>query len=236
MRRLINVLPLLMLAAGSHCRAQDVANYSQRERVTVGVEYSNTSSHILLGTAQNRRIAGLDIGISRRLVRSRYVDWSYDVLLRPVVFVQDPVSTVMITGIGASQPGSIVSEPVQRACVSGSGQGLGYSFTQTCGTRWTYAGGFSPLGQRFNFAPRHRLQPLLAGNGGLLIATRNIPASNAARRNFTFEFGAGLEYFTDARHSLTVDYRIQHLSNGYTGETNPGIDSQIVRVAYSFGR
>ena len=236
MRWRIRLSLLLPLFAAASCLAQDAANYSQIRRVSVGVEYSNTSSRILLGVSQNRRITGLNLGLSHRLLRSHYVDWNYDLLLRPVVFVEDPVSTVVMYGLGSTQPGSIVTGPVQRACVSSTGQGLGFTYTQTCGTRWTYAGGISPLGQRFNFAPNHRIQPLIAVNGGLLISTRDIPANNTAQVNFIFSFGAGFEYFTSLSRSATIAYEIQHLSNADTGQANPGIDSQIVKVAYSFGR
>ena len=37
-------------------------------------------------------------------------------------------------------------------------------------------------------------------------------------------------------HALAIEYRLNHISNNFTALTNPGIDSNLLRVAYSFGR
>jgi hypothetical protein len=68
------------------------------------------------------------------------------------------------------------------------------------------------------------------------VATRDVPVDDATRFNFTFEFGAGIEFFRDRHQSWSIDYRIHHLSNAYIGTYNPGVDNQIFRVTYSLGR
>lgn len=227
-------LPLLGV---SSAKAQERRSYSFARSVAVGVEYSHTSSHILLAATQNRKIASLDVDLSRRLLHTRFVDWQYDLLLRPVMFIEDPTETAVYTGNGeTAEPPPNTSGPALRACVSGTFAGYGYTVQQQCGSRWTYAAGLSPFGQRLNLLPRHRLQPTLLGSAGLVLSTRDIPVDNSEKLNFIFDFGAGLDWVTTPGHSISVEYRIQHLSNAYRGQSNPGIDSQIGRVLYRFGR
>jgi len=232
-------LLILLTLATTALHAQDLQPYSRRNTFSIFTEYSNTSSHILLGISQNRRLTALGLTYSRRLLHTRYADWNYNLELRPLNFIQEP------TVAFRDSAGSVIApNPIQRTCTSGTfkipgnpGSGFpGYTYTQTCGTRWTYAGGLSPLGQRINIAPRHRLQPFVVSNAGFLAATRDIPVNNSSRFNFTFEFGAGLELFHDHRHSWSAEYRIHHISNAYTGTNNPGIDNQILKLTYSFGR
>jgi hypothetical protein len=230
---------LILLAIGAKTlQAQDLQTYSRRHTLSLFTEYSNNSSHILLGVSQDRRLTALGLTYSRRLLHTRYADWYYDLELRPFTYIEDPTSQININTLGTIQDG-----PIQRACTSVTYQvpadpafGFpGYTYTRTCGTRWTYAGGLSPVGQRINLAPHHRLQPFLVCNGGFLVSTRDLPSNDSSRFNFTFEFGGGLQIFRDHRHSWAAEYRLHHLSNDYTGNNNPGIDSQILKLTYSFG-
>jgi hypothetical protein len=219
--------------------------------VTVGAEYSNTSSHIILGQSFNRRLAGLDVTWSRRVGRYNGINYLWEIELRPVAFLQDPVETVTATfSVGGTplQQFTIPEQPVQRTCASltasipvtfpspTTGQPVTGTLTQTrtCGTRWTYAGGLSPVGQRLNFLPRHELQPYLLANGGFLVSTHDLPVNDSSRFNFTFTFGTGLQWFRPSGAAWSLDYRVQHLSNKKIGDNNPGIDSQIFRVGYTF--
>jgi Lipid A 3-O-deacylase (PagL) len=238
MRRAL--LLIILLAIGTETlQGEDLPAYSRRHTLSLFAEYSNNSSHIILGVSRDRRLAALGLTYSRRLLHTHYADWHYDLELRPLAFIEDPTSEINITTLGTVQNG-----PILRACTSGTYQvpadpvfGFpGYTYTRNCGTRWTYAGGLSPLGQRINLTPRHRLQPFLVCNGGFLVSTRDLPSNNSSRFNFTFEFGGGLQLFSDHRHSWAAEYRLHHLSNDYTGNNNPGIDSQVLKLTYAFGR
>jgi hypothetical protein len=243
-------LLLACLAGACTLNAQDTESYSHRSALSIFAEYSNTSSHIILGVAENRRLIALGGTYSRRLLRTRYMDWHYDLDVRPLTLFQEPTQNINVVFASSSPtyaPQNF-SGPVQRSCASSvinvpvtppSPPFPGfpaYTSTTVCGTRWTYAGGVSPLGQRLNFAPRHRLQPFVLGNAGFMAGTHDFPSANSASFNFTFEFGGGVEFFQSQRRSWAVDYRIHHLSNAYRGETNPGIDNQIVKLTYTFGR
>ncbi len=183
----------------------------------------------------------LGLTFSQRLLHTRYADWTYAPEVRPFTLIQEPVltQTILSTSSGFSQ-----SLPTDRACKAGvyvvptdpNTGSPGYTYSQTCSTRWTYAGGISPLGQRINFAPRSRIQPFVVGNAGFLVSPRDVPVNNSSRFNFTFEFGGGFEFFRDHHHSWSAEYRLHHLSNDYTGYYNPGIDSQIIKLTCSLSR
>ena len=95
---------------------------------------------------------------------------------------------------------------------------------------------FSPLGFQWNFRPRHRLQPVVIGHGGYIYSTHAIPIDYAGSFNFTFDLGAGVEFYRLNSQSIRVDYRYHHISNHETANTNPGIDNGVLQVTYAFGR
>lgn len=256
MKTLSKILLSLTAMCAAALQAQDSAPYSHRQSLSLFTEYSNTSSHIILGVSQNRRLAAVGATYSRRLLHTRYVDWHYDLEARPFTLIQEPVAGVTLLSISpplvfspSSSPlglGFPAGTPIQRNCTTGTvvyvdpatthSPAVTYTYSEICGRRWTYAAGLSPLGQRFNFAPRHRLQPFVVGNAGFMVATRSLPSINARSFNFTFEFGAGLQLYRDHQHSWSAEYRIHHLSNAYTAKDNPGIDSQILKLTYTFGK
>jgi hypothetical protein len=227
--------------------------YGRKNTFSVFTDYSNDSSHIFLGQEENRKIAALGVGYSRRLAHKRLFDFTYEAEIRPLTFVRDPFVTgttsVVVQNFPIGVTGSPItgsfSGPTKANCASGTSvfngiteDGILYTetTTQQCSERWTYAGGMSPLGLRFGFAKRRRVQPYVVANGGFLVAPHDIPVNDSARFNFTFEGGAGIEVFRDRRHSFAIDYRVRHMSNGYRGFYNPGVDSGVFRVSYRFGR
>jgi len=90
-----------------------------------------------------------------------------------------------------------------------------------------FGAGLAPVGMRFHVAttPRVRLVGSFAGGG--LWFTRNTPVPSARRFNFTAEAGGGVEVVTGA-HTLSVGYKLHHMSNGYTAAANPGLDGHVV--------
>lgn len=102
--------------------------------------------------------------------------------------------------------------------------------------RMIYGGGADPIGLQFNFRSQKRLQPFLAGSGGFLYFTEQIPVANSSQYNFTFSFIGGSEYMTGGKHSILFGYRYHHISNANTGNVNPGIDSHVMFAGLSFKR
>ncbi|HMF53676.1 MAG TPA: acyloxyacyl hydrolase [Edaphobacter sp.] len=232
------LLASLLISLPRLTQAQE-PQHSFRQSFSTFAEYSNTSSRIVLGASEDRRFAALGFGYALRLLHTRHFDWYYAPEILPLVFLQDPVATesLAIAGIGSfhqSAPTVSTCKPASFTIPPEGPPALTYS--RVCSTRWTYAGGISPLGQRFNFRPRRQLQPFVIGNAGFLVATRDVPVNDSSRFNFTFEFGAGLELRRSPRHSWSIEYRLHHLSNDYTGTNNPGVDNQLFRLTYSLSR
>jgi hypothetical protein len=96
--------------------------------------------------------------------------------------------------------------------------------------------GVSPVGLKFQFRRRERVQPFVEGTGGVLVFDRNVPYDAARRFNYTFGPGAGVQILSRSRQALTLGYSFHHVSNAYTGRINPGVDSHVFRVGYSVFR
>jgi hypothetical protein len=221
------------------------SSYSRLNTFSGFGEYSNDSSHIILGEALNRKIGAIGIQYQRRLIHRRLLDFSYMAEFRPVILESDPTETVTTT-FTAPPPTVVDQEPTYAVVVCRSGtysvSGPGYAATQvvTCGRREAYAQGLSPVGFRVNGMTRHKLQPTFSFMGGYMFSPLAIPTNAfgvlSGSFNFTFEFGGGLELYRSARRSMRLEYQVQHFSNGYTAAANPGVDSGFIKLTYAFGR
>ncbi len=100
--------------------------------------------------------------------------------------------------------------------------------------RTGYAFGIAPLGIQANFRPRKKLQPFASAGAGFLYFNKNIPNELGKRFNFTLEAGGGIEIGVRNNRAVTVGYKIQHISNAYRGDFNPGYDNNIFYVGYTF--
>ena len=167
------------------------AAFSRRNSFGLFAEYSNSSSHIALGDADQRKLLNFGAFYSRSLVRGRAVDFQYLLEVRPVILESDPLahyifsSTVTFPGAPSSVSTTSGSYAPIYKCqpysnsVSGSDSD-GTTFTntssQTCsGRQWTFGEGLSPVGIKLNFRPHHRLQPVFTGLGGYMFSTQPIP-------------------------------------------------------------
>jgi len=231
-------------------RAQEIGAYSNRKVFSGFVEYSNDSSHMLLGYAEGRKITALGAGFQKRSFLRDEVAGSWLAEVRPFMRVVDPTMTgfrlqfpqqpaysgvVSFTSpVPVDQP--VNSTPENVLLVTGNRIYAGTA-TYIGGTRSTYAAAFSPLGYKLSFLPHRRFQPFVTSLGGFAVSPRDIPVFNSSSVNFTFEFGAGVEIYRTHTRSCQLEYRYHHLANTSTNTTiNPGIDSGVFKVTYSFGR
>jgi opacity protein-like surface antigen len=88
--------------------------------------------------------------------------------------------------------------------------------------------GAYPIGLRATFRPRTRLRPYVAGHTGALYFEDVVPDERGRRLNFTVGVGVGLQALLSRRVSLIVGYRYHHLSNGFRGSINPGLDANLL--------
>jgi opacity protein-like surface antigen len=218
------------------------APHSHQYSYGIFTEYSPTSSHIILGGSRQRELFGVGGAFTWRLVARRSMELDYLFEVRPLLFESDPTVVSFYSNnygyISFPRPVAIV-DPGNLANPSNFGIAqyaqAGYSQAKFA-RRWTYNGGVSPFGVQFNGFKHRRIQPLTMLNGGLLVATREIPIPQSSYFNFTFQFGGGVEWYRTPSQSLLLEYRIHHFSNKNLGTYNPGTDSGIWNLTYRFGR
>jgi Lipid A 3-O-deacylase (PagL) len=242
-----SVVVLFIFGSAVNAQIGDSASFGRTNSYSVFLEYSNDSSRIVLGSAPNRKLASLGVQYERRLVSNRALVWRYAAEFRPLILVSDPLATDTFTTISPPPPTTIVAGPdASFQCIAGfltasspnptTGIPVVYTVATTCSRRWTFAQGFSPVGTRVNLLPHRRLQPTASLLTGYMLSAKKIPVDTAGSFNFTFEFGAGLEFYQSQSRSMRLEYQIQHFSNADTGQTNPGVDNGLFKLTYSFGR
>lgn len=233
------VLPVARAQTGA-----DAPAYARKQTFGIFTAYSNDSSHMLLGIAERRKLFDLGVSYNRRILAGRVVDWEYSAELLPVALESDPLSrsvvvetapeasTTVYSG-GAALTCDVMVRPYTYTASGVTYTGTAYDYCH--GRQWTIGTAFSPVGLQWNFLTRHRLQPFANGHGGYMYSTRPIPESYAGAFNFTFDFGAGAEWFRTRSQSIRLEYRYHHISNHNTALENPGVDSGLFQLSYTFG-
>lgn len=237
-----------LVLAGS-LSAQQTDAFSRKNTWTIFAEYSNTSSHILMGVSRQRKIADFGGAYARRILHFKDSDFSYLAEVRPVLFESDPVENSQTTLTSSDSSGSISYSSTGATvgpCVPSSGSisfppgnglpGETETYNNTCGRQWTFGQAFSPLGFKYSMRTRHPVQPFVVATLGYMYSSRPIPLANAEAFNFIFNFGAGVEVFRSQKRSVSLECRYNHFSNRDTAPANPGTDNVMFKASYSFGR
>ena len=99
--------------------------------------------------------------------------------------------------------------------------------------RNTYGAAIHPAGFRFVFLPHRRLKPYVQTSAGFIFTSKPVPIPQSPNYNFSGDFGGGLMYSFDRRHTVNFGYRYFHISNMNIGEINPGYNANIFYVGYS---
>ncbi len=238
---------LLMVISRANAQTRDSDSFGGKNTFSAFLEYSNDSSHIILGTTPDRKLASVGLQYERRLISSHAIVWKYAAEFRPLILESDPIGALTET-ITAPPPALVFRQTPQPAtrCFPGSRSfsdidpttGILFAGTiqTTCSRRWTFAQGFAPAGTRINLLPHRRLQPTASFLAGFMLSAKKIPYDTAGSFNFTFEFGAGLEYYLSQSRSVRLEYQIHHFSNADTAESNPGVDNGLFKLTYTLGR
>lgn len=102
-------------------------------------------------------------------------------------------------------------------------------------TRETRVGiGFAPIGFQGNFRPHSKLQPFIGLHLGFMPFTETTPNVTGKKLNFSTAGGGGIEYRLKNKKAITFGYNFYHISNASRGIENPGYDSQLFFVGYTF--
>jgi hypothetical protein len=97
-----------------------------------------------------------------------------------------------------------------------------------------YGWGISPLGLQINFRRQKKIQPFIGSSGGFVYFSKRVPSEFGAKFNFTADLGGGVQFMLRDKKAITVGYKYHHLSNGYRADDNPGFDSNLFYVGFSF--
>ena len=95
----------------------------------------------------------------------------------------------------------------------------------------TYGVGAYPLGLQITFHFREGVRPFVAGHTGGLYFSEPVPDALGRHFNFAAGVGAGVEVSLPRRTSVTLGYRYHHLSNGFRGSINPGLDANLLYLS-----
>ena len=163
----------------------------------------------LKGVTSDRRFFLFGLSYSHLLARTKVCDFRWASEIVPLELLAEPF-------IQGTDLQALTSVP---------------PFTET---RVTYGLGTNPVGAEVVFLPGRRLQPLTGVHLGISYFTRNVLASHAAQLNFMIDGRVGVRFPMQSGKSLTFSYMFQHMSNAYTALENPGVDSHMIHVAYTF--
>jgi opacity protein-like surface antigen len=243
---LISFSTLVAPTAFSQAKPETPPYYARTNSFGVLVAYSGDSSHMLLGSAEKRKLLNIGVSYGRKLLLNHVVNWQYNGELYPVALEGDPLSRFVnqqteptVASFTVDGPPPVSCAPIVTTYNFTDPNGVAYAGTTSwfChGRQWTVGEGMSPIGMQWNFLPLRTLQPFLIGHGGYMYSTQAIPISFAGSFNFTFDFGAGIEWYRSSSRSFRAEYRYHHISNHNTAMFNPGIDNGLFQVSYVFGR
>jgi hypothetical protein len=104
--------------------------------------------------------------------------------------------------------------------------------------RRSYGSGLSPEGVQFDFFTRHRVEPFLSQNAGLIyfinpVLTAPTLYPRGSHLVSTVDFGAGINIFHLRRQAITLGYRYQHLANVSPQTPNSGTDANTFYLGVS---
>ncbi len=91
-----------------------------------------------------------------------------------------------------------------------------------------YGAGVNPLGLKWDFAARGRIEPYFELNGGTLFTSHEAPAGTS-NVNFTSAAALGMHLLGD-KHAFSLEVRYMHISNAGLSSLNRGINTVQVRI------
>lgn len=87
----------------------------------------------------------------------------------------------------------------------------------------------------WKFTSLENLFPYLFAGGGVLYVDLGLPTMGT-RLDFSYQGGAGLQYFLRKNTAFTAEYRYHHVSNAGTAEPNEPLNSSKILFGFSFFR
>jgi hypothetical protein len=229
-------------ALGAAGRGQEPGGFGGVQSFGFSSSYSPTSTHILIGDAEHRRVLTLGAEYTRLLRQRPRFRLDYEGSVMPLYEETDP--TVIGAAFTLNGVQIVAPEPPVRVIyvtnapigIAATGKNTTAPIYAVYGREDTYAAAVTPLGARITAFPRWRLRPSVSLDLGFIVSRQDIPVDQSDRFNYLFSFGPGLEFFTYNKTSWRVEYIYRHMSNAGQGDQNPGVDQGVVRVTISLHR
>jgi len=182
----------------------DIENRRNEFGIWGGISFDATT---LIGKTPDARFGNIGLRYGRILAANQDLAFSWTIDAVPVAVLSTRRLTLVPTGSG--------------------------SFTVQRTRDYTYGAGLSPIGLKLNFRRSQTVQPFVSGSAGFLFFSKVVPEPGAARFNFTYDFGGGVQIVRDSGRAFTFGYKYQHISNGYHAPVNPGVDVQMLYAGFS---
>lgn len=96
-----------------------------------------------------------------------------------------------------------------------------------------YGVGLAPVGWRLYIWQSKPMRLFLSASAGVLSFLDDVPLPGARKFNFTFDFGGGVQLLSRSHWTVTLGYKLHHLSNANTAPVNPGLDANIFYLGIS---
>jgi len=208
MRSGVGWLLLLQLMAATGMAQSTAFQADDRHRLGVFV-IGTLGNGNLKGTTGNRRFTIIGLSYSYLLHRNQVLDLRVEPEIVPLALLSEPFFK------GTNMQAQRDLPP----------------FTER---KITYGLGANPLGLDFAFLPRRRMRPWIKVHGGFLYFGRNVLEADAAEFNFTVDGRTGLEFQLGRGRAVSFGYMFQHMSDAYEAAGNPGVDSHMLILSYSF--
>lgn len=210
---------VLVVGMGNIVNAQSPSFAEREHRHSLEVEAAGTlTDGHLEGTVVDRQLYLLGLSYRLLLKRNQTVAIRYTFEGIPLAALREPFFLT-----GCAFPGT--------RCVAVQAPQDVPLFTHR---RTTYGTGASPAGIEVSFLPAKRIQPFFGIRGGFIYFNRNALDVFASQFNFTIDGRGGIRIPLRSGKDISFAYMFQHLSNADIGRTNPGLDSHMISLTYSF--
>lgn len=103
------------------------------------------------------------------------------------------------------------------------------------GTTTAWGAVLVPLAIAGEVAPASRVRLAMSTGVGVAAFSRNVPTAAGRQRNFIAQVEASALVRIGRAQWLEGGLRLRHVSNGYTGWENPGVDSRLVFLGVRIG-
>lgn len=214
MRVRVQLIALLVAAMGAG--AQETSDTSARAEWAYGAwgGIARNSPATIWGTTGGRDVAVTAVRFGRTIAHSGAAALDYSLDLVPAAWVSMPPAESPTGYICTYRNGVLVRCRAPRTHQEAPSHGVGAA----------------PLGLSLRLRPTRRVQPFIAASSGVLWFQRPIPVDDGGRRHFMLEAGGGLLFRLPSRFGLTTGYKLFHISNAGTAESNPGLDNHMFYV------